>query len=142
MFAYLYVQQKYSFPAHNKYSTFCRRILRFRSATERLFLFFHFYHFLYVHMYWSDECSLEERTYILCPLLTKIHIFLIYMPRITRTRRYVSWKSDRCCRREIVITDSEVSIIISVLGNILQIHTYSLYVCDILSEIVRILSIE
>lgn len=95
--------------------------MRFTSANGTFFcplFFLFFYHFLYVHMYWSDECSPEERKNLNLPLfLRKYTIFLIYMPQgIIRTlskkkKKLRPRKSGRCvfCRYEIVITDSEVS---------------------------------
>lgn len=87
-------------------------------------------------MYWSDECSFEERTYL--PLLLRKYAFFdIHATRIyQKTRRYVREK-----KRSVLSMSSFLTIRKchdrSVLDNSKNIHT-----AYILFEIARILSIE
>lgn len=73
-------------------------------------------------MYWSDEDPPKRRTR-LSPLLTKIHIFLIYMSRIELED--TSAKKRSVC--EIVITDS-ISQCWAILKNIrISAYMYAIY---------------
>ena len=72
-------------------------------------------------MYWSDEDFPKERTR-LSPLLTKIHIFLIYMSRIELEDTSAKKRSVL----EIVITDS-ISQCWAILKNTHIAYIYAIY---------------
>lgn len=82
--------------------------LQKRRTTSSSFFsfFFSFLSFIYTCVYWSDEDSLEGKP-CLPSLLTKIHIFLIYMSQIPELE---DTSAKKRTVGEIVITDSKVSI--------------------------------
>lgn len=95
-----------------KYTALVERIPRFRSAAERSLPFFSFFSiFIVFHIYIciGPTRTLPKEGLVFHPLLTKIHIFFLYVHVAKSELGDTSArKSDRCMRS--IITDSRVSI--------------------------------